>query len=77
MTSVSQYCESRWYLGLDGKYLVSPFYTRDLHVGINRCNSTGPGFFPFMDMAVTPSLAHHCQRGSLFDGGAHGIKELL
>ena len=30
-----------------------------------------------VDMTETPSLAHSCQRGSLFDGGAHGIKELL
>ena len=42
MTSESHYCESRWYIGLGGNNLVSPFYTRSLHVVINRCRLTGP-----------------------------------
>ena len=37
----SNYCESRWYIGLDGNTLVSPFYTRDLHVVINMCRLIG------------------------------------
>ena len=56
ITSNSYYCESRWYLGLDGNALVSPFYTRDLNIGINRCKWTGPGFLPFMDISGTPIL---------------------
>ena len=54
--------------------LVSPFYTSALQVIINRCKLTGPGLPTFMDIAVTPSLSHPCQRVSLFDGGAHDIK---
>ena len=76
INSNSHYFESRWYIGLGGNALVSPFYTSDLHVGINRCKLTGPGFLPYMDMAGTSSLSHSFQRGSLFDGGVHGIKEL-
>ena len=55
MTSESHYCESHWYLGLGGNTLVSPFYTRALHIGISRCNLNGTGFPPYMDMAGSPS----------------------
>ena len=41
MTNESHYCESRWYIGLDGNTLVSPFYTRSLHVVINMWRLTG------------------------------------
>ena len=35
------------------------------------------GLFPkYADMAGTPSLEHPCKCGSLFDGGAHDIKEI-
>ena len=74
MTINSHYCESRWYLVLGGNALVSPLYNRDLRILINRCKLTGPSFPPFAGLTGTPSLAHPCQRGSLFDGGAHGIK---
>ena len=76
MNSNSHYCESRWYLGLGRNVLVSPFYNWALHVVINRCRLTGTGFPPYLDMAGTPSLAHPCQNGLLFDGGVHGFKEL-
>ena len=67
MTSNSHYCESSWYLGLVNNTLVSPFYTRYLHVVINRCNLTGPGFPSYMDMSGIPILSHPFQCGSLFD----------
>ena len=41
MTSNSQYLDSRVYLGFGWNALVSPFYTRALHVVINRCRLTG------------------------------------
>ena len=56
MTGNSHYCDSRWYLGLGGNALASPFYTRYLNVGINMCNLTGPSFLPYMDMAGNPSI---------------------
>ena len=57
ITSNSHYFESRWYIGLGGNALVSPFYTRALQVLINRCRLTGPGLPPYVDMEGTPSLA--------------------
>ena len=41
MTSDSQYLDSRGYLGFGWNALVSPFYTRALHVVIDRCRLTG------------------------------------
>ena len=76
ITSDSHYCDSIWYIGIGGNDSVSPFYTRDFHVGINMCRLTGPGFPPYVYIVGTQSLAHPCQRGSLFDGGAHGITEI-
>ena len=57
MTSDSHYCESLWYLGIGRNILVSPFYTRYLHVVINRRELTGPGFPLYMDMVGIPSLS--------------------
>ena len=56
MTSNPHYCESHRYLVLGGNALVSPFYTRDLHVLINRCRLTGT-FPTYVDMAGTSSLS--------------------
>ena len=46
ITSDSHYCDSRWYLVFGGNALVSPFYTIDLQILINRCKLIGDGFPP-------------------------------
>ena len=57
MTGDSHCFELRWYLRLGGNALISPFYNRDLHVVINRCRLTRPGFPPYVDIVGTPILA--------------------
>ena len=77
MTINSHYCESHWYIGLGRNTIVLPFYTRYLHVVINRCKLTGPGFLPYVDMLVTPILATVYVEVSKGKKKASEIKEWL